>query len=89
MEKEIIGRITIHHSDRETESILDTTNAYDLKQFISFPPGSETTFFVGNKIVIEDTTYSIDEIYFDLLTPDSSLGRNISLSISVTELQAE
>lgn len=87
METEIILRVIVHHNDRETDNILDTKNAYELKQNISFPYGAETTLFVGNKIIIDEKTYSITEIYFDIFNPNSSLGHNTSLSISVTEVE--
>lgn len=72
--KEIITRVTFLNHSNEHEVIFDTYDSYDLKDHIEFP--EVTTLHVGNKIIIEEITYLIEEISVDVLRPESKRVQN-------------
>ncbi len=73
-EKEIITRITFLNHNDDHEVIFDTYNSYDLSRNIEFP--ESRTLHVGNKITIDETTYSIEEITVEVLNPESRVRQN-------------
>lgn len=68
-EKEIVTRVTFLNHNNEHEVVFDTYDSYNLRDSIVFP--EETTLHVKNKIIIDDTTYLIEEITVDILRPES------------------
>ncbi len=64
--KEIITQVIIKNSNNEDDVIFWTLNAYDLKNKISFPYDESTTIHKGNKLIIDETEYTIEEITADI-----------------------
>lgn len=75
-QKEIITKLIFKNDANNDEVIFHSSNAYELKEQISFPYGAETTILQGNKIIIAETEYLITEITLDILRPESELFEN-------------
>ena len=90
-EKEIIAKVIILNNDNEDDEIFFTYNAYDLRNYISFPLDTEsTTLHKGNKFIIDETEYLIEEITVDIFRPESEvLQNNLQVIIFVTKVETE
>lgn len=89
-DKEIIARMAFLHYNKETDPILNTLNAHELKHHVSFPYGGETTISRDNYIIIDEITFLIKDITIDIFKPEGHhLEYNLQVLVYVEEKEFE
>lgn len=90
-QKEIIARFIVEYYDKETIPIFDSTNAFELKNNITFKRENEIDdFFIGGKIEIEEKTYVIKDFQISVYSPLYDIKPyNMTILIQVADLNNE
>ena len=87
-ENEIIGKIIFINHKNEDDVIFHSANAYELKDAIIYPYGSDTTILQGNKIIIDEVEYLVEEITIDILKPEGKiLENNLQVIVYLSKIE--
>ncbi len=88
-EKEIITKVIFINHNNEDDVIFYSANAYELKDNINYPYGSDTTLLQGNKIIIDEVEYLVEEITVDIFKPESKiLENNLQVIVYLNKIES-
>lgn len=88
-EREIIAEVIFKNHNNEDDVIFHSANAYELKDIITYPYGSDTTLLQGNKIIIDEVEYLVEEITIDIFKPESKiLENNLQVMVYLSKIES-